>query len=122
MRIFQVKSVARFTRSERITDASLAEAVERAGRGLVDADLGGGLIKQRVARAGQGARGGYRMLIGFRMRDRAVFVFGFAKSDIANVTDNEVVSLRQTALAWLAADETTIKLAVEGKFLQEVRI
>ncbi len=63
MRIFQVKSVARFTRSERITDASLAEAVERAGRGLVDADLGGGLIKQRVARAGQGARGGYRMLI-----------------------------------------------------------
>ena len=53
MRLFKKKWVARFTRHERISDASLREAIERAGRGLIDADLGGGLIKQRVARPGQ---------------------------------------------------------------------
>ena len=44
-------------------------AIETAGRGLIDADLGGGLIKQRVARPGQGKRGGFRMMIAFRRAD-----------------------------------------------------
>ena len=61
------------------------EAVGRAGRGLIDADLGGGLIKQRVARGGQGRSGGYRMVLGIRVKDRAVFVFGFAKNDMDNI-------------------------------------
>ena len=65
--------MARFTRRERISDRNLREAIERAERGIVDADLGGGLIKQRVARAGQGRSGGYRMLVAYRVRDRAVF-------------------------------------------------
>jgi hypothetical protein len=57
VRIFKLKTLARFTRRERIGDVSLCEAIEHAERGLVDADLGGGLIKQRVARAGQGRAG-----------------------------------------------------------------
>ncbi|MBB6249901.1 hypothetical protein FHS74_000434 [Nitrospirillum iridis] len=57
MRIFKTKGVTRFTRRERIADASLKEAVDRAERGIIDADLGGGLIKQRVARPGQGRSG-----------------------------------------------------------------
>jgi hypothetical protein len=54
LRIFQTKVFARFARSERISDQRLVDAVQRARRGLVDADLGGGVIKQRVARPGQG--------------------------------------------------------------------
>jgi hypothetical protein len=56
--IYKLKTFARFARSEKIADKSLVEAIERAERGLVDADLGGGLIKQRVARKGQGRSGG----------------------------------------------------------------
>ncbi len=63
MRIFKTKWMARYARRERIADHSLREAIERAGRGTVDADLGGGIIKQRVARSGQGRSGGYRTLI-----------------------------------------------------------
>jgi hypothetical protein len=48
---------------ERVADRSLREAIERGGRGTIDADPGGGIIKQRVARSGQGRSGGYRMLI-----------------------------------------------------------
>jgi len=66
LRIFKTKSFVRFARRERISDASLCEAIRRAERGLIDADLGGGVIKQRVARAGQGRSGGFRVLIAYR--------------------------------------------------------
>ena len=52
MRVFKTRWFARFARQEKIADASLREAIARAEHGLVDADLGGGLIKQRVARQG----------------------------------------------------------------------
>jgi hypothetical protein len=58
LRIFKTRWLARFARREGISDASMAEAIARAERGLIDADLGGGLIKQRVARTGQGRSGG----------------------------------------------------------------
>ena len=84
MRVFVTKAFNRFARSERISVDRLQEAVGRAGRGLVDADLGGGLIKQRVARPRQGRSGGYRTVIAFRWLDRAVFLHGFAKSERDN--------------------------------------
>ena len=71
----------RYARRERITDRSLSEAIERATRGVIDADLGGGVIKQRVARAGQGRSGGYRMLVAYGAGSRAVFLYAFAKNE-----------------------------------------
>ena len=79
MRIFKTKWMARFARRERISDHSLRTAIERAGRGSIDADLGGGIVKQRVARSGRGRSGGYRMLIAYRAGVRAVFLYAFAK-------------------------------------------
>lgn len=72
MRIFLTRGVERFARRQRIVDASLGEAIERAERGIIDADLSGGLIKQRVARPGQGRSGGFRMIVVYRAAGRAV--------------------------------------------------
>src|SRR5271163_2091041 len=102
--IYKLKPFARFARSENIDDKTLVEAVERARRGLVDADLGGGLIKQRVARKGQGRRGGYRVLVAFRSGDFAVFLFGFAKSAEDNLDDRQLNVLRRVAASWLSTD------------------
>ena len=121
MRIFKVKTLARFTKRERISDRGLCEAIEQAERGLVDADLGGGLIKLRVARQGQGKRGGYRLLIAFRSKLRAVFLFGFAKSDLDNIDDDQLATLRDTAALWLAADAQKIEQAIKDGLLIEVR-
>lgn len=117
---FKTKWLARFARRERITDASLREAIERAERGLVDADLGSGLIKQRVAREGQGRSGGYRMLVAYRTEDRAVFLYGFSKSEQDNIEPDELASLREIAVAWLDADAERIAAAIEVKELQEI--
>ena len=81
---------ARFQRRQRIADEALARAAQDADSGLVDANLGGGLIKQRLARKGEGKSGGYRTVIAFRRGDRAVFLYGFAKSDRENIDDDEV--------------------------------
>ncbi len=90
MRVFKVRVFARFQRRERIADASLAKAVQDAEAGLIDADLGGGLIKQRVARPGQGKRSGYRTVIVYRRSELAVFLLGFAKNERANIDDDEL--------------------------------
>ena len=101
MRIFTTKLFAKFARRERIADKSLTDAIERAGKGLVDADLGGGVIKQRVARQGQGRSGGYRTLIAYRSGDFAVFMFGFAKNERDNIDADELEALRIIASQWL---------------------
>ena len=97
MRVFKNSRFHKFARKVKISDAMLCEAVERAERGQIDADLGAGLIKQRVARPGAGKSGGFRTLVFFRAETRAVFAFGFAKSDMANLDDAEEAYLKKAA-------------------------
>jgi hypothetical protein len=78
-------------------DASLCEAIRNADQGLVDADLGGGVIKQRIARSGGGKSGGFRTIILFRARSRAFFVHGFAKNDRDNIDDKELAAFKMLA-------------------------
>ena len=120
MRTFKTKWLARFARREGIPDESLREAIERAERGMIDADLGGGLIKQRVARQGQGRSGGYRMIVAYRAKNRAVFLFGFAKNDQENIPLDELRFLRKLAENWLAADTAKINNEIESGNLQEI--
>jgi hypothetical protein len=120
MEVFKTRWLVRWARRERIADSSLLEAIARAERGLVDADLGGGIIKQRVARAGQGRSGGYRMLIAYRIGRRAVFLYGFAKRERENIDVDELRTLRDLGVAWLAADAGRIARAVEEGTLEEV--
>jgi hypothetical protein len=108
-------------RRERITDKSLCEAIGRAERALIDADLGGGLIKQRVPRSGQGRSGGYRTIIAYRTKERAFFLYGFAKNERDNIDPDQLLSLREIAAVWLAADAAKLKRALDEGVLQEVQ-
>jgi hypothetical protein len=119
-RILMNRWFQRFAAKERIGSQSLIEAIERANRGLIDADLGGGVIKQRVARPGQGRSGGYRTLILFRVGSRAVFAFGFAKSDQANIAPADLALLKDAASMTLALTEDDIARLVETGQLIEV--
>jgi hypothetical protein len=97
VRVYKTRLFAKFARREQISDSSLAKAAQRAGQGLVEADLGGGVIKQRVARRGQGRSGGYRTLIAYRAGGFAIFLFGFAKRDRDNIDADELGVLQMTA-------------------------
>ena len=119
MRVYKIKGFARFQRRERITDAALAEAISGAERGLIDADLGSGLIKQRVARPGQGKSGGFRTLIAYRRGERAVFLFGFAKSERAKIDDDELDEWRHIGRVYLGLDDKGIEAAIAANELTE---
>lgn len=120
VKIYKNAWFAKFARKERIDDDALCEAVDRASRGLLDADLGSGLIKQRVAREGGGKSGGYRTLIIFRQAKRAIFAFGFAKNDKANLNDGELAAFRKAAKEFLAFTERQIDELVKIERLVEV--
>ena len=116
MRVFKTKVFGRFARKEGIRDQKLADAIREIEKGLHDGDLGGGLIKKRVARAGKGKRGGYRAIIVYRKRTRAVFLYGFAKSEKENLDPVELREYQKLAQVYLRLRETDI-----DKVLEEVR-
>ena len=120
MRIFKTRWVTRFVLRERIDDCGLNEAIERAERGIIDADLGGGLIKQRVARPGRGRSGGYRMIVAYRTEDRAFFLYGFAKNERENIEDSELQTLRDIGNELLAQGDSALDAAVRSGKLQEI--
>ena len=120
MRLFKTKWFMRYARQEKLEDHSLCDAIERAERGLVDADLGGGIIKQRVARTGQGRSGGYRLLIAYRSSKRAVFLYGFAKSEQDNIDADELETLKEIGAAWLDAKKERLDYAIREGILGEV--
>ena len=121
MRVFKTKAFARFARKEDLDDKMLAKAVADIERGLVDADMGGGLIKQRVARTGGGKRGEFRTLIAYHIGKRAVFLFGFAKSDLANISPEDERDLKDYGAMLLALKDKGIELMTENGELREVR-
>jgi hypothetical protein len=87
----------------------------------VDADLGGHVIKQRVARAGQGKSGGYRTLILFRQGDRAIFAFGFAKSAQANISKADLALFRDAAAEALGWTQEELDRLVASGALTEIK-
>lgn len=120
MRIFLTRWTARFVRREGLDAASIAETVARADRGLIDADLGGGLIKMRVARSGQGRSGGFRTMLAFKSGERAIFLYAFAKSERENIQPDELQTLRDLARAWLRASDKDIEAATRAGQLEEM--
>ena len=120
MRIFKTKPFARFAGKEGIGDAALLEAVRRAAQGMIDADLGGGVIKQRIARHGQGKSGGFRSIVLFRAAHRAFFVYGFAKSARSNIRHDELAAFRSLAHEMLALDDAEIRAALANGTIMEV--
>jgi hypothetical protein len=121
MQVFKTKWFTRFARQEEISDKALHEAIERAERGLIDADLGGGRIKQRVARRSAGRSGGYRTIIAYCAGSKAFFLLGFAKSDQDNVDDEELINLRTFGKRLLVASTRTICGMLDDSSLLEVR-
>ncbi len=121
MQTFKTKAFARFANREGLVDAALCDAVRRAQKGLIDADLGGGVIKQRIARKGGGRSGGFRTIVAFRRDKLAFFVYGFAKSDRANLRRDELATFRLLADEYLALNRDGLAAAQAVGAIIEVK-
>jgi len=121
LRIFKNQAFTRFAKKAGIGDAVLCKAIQDAERGLIAADLGGGVIKQRIARPGSGKSGGFRTLIVFQAGARAIFVHGFAKKEKDNIGKDELVALRKLASELLAYDDKALARVVGTGTLMELK-
>jgi hypothetical protein len=122
MKAFKTKAFAKWANSEGLDDVALASAVEEMEGGLIDAQLGGDVVKKRVALPGRGKRGGARTLVVFRQGDKAFFVFGFAKNERANVSRDELKALKLLAKELLSYPLTSLSLAVRSGELIEIEV
>lgn len=120
LRIFKTRPFARFAEREGIADHALIDAVQRAERGLVDADLGGGVLKQRIARPGQGRSGGFRSILLFRRGAFAVFVYGFSKNARSDIGPDELRAFRRLAGEMLKFGDSEITAACANGALMEL--
>jgi len=119
MRVFKSKWFAKFARRERITDAKLCDAVRNAGRGVIDADYGGGVIKQRIARPNEGKSGGYRSIVFFCKGERAFFIYGFAKNSQDNIDESDERDFKELAKTLLTISDMELeKLANYGLYME----
>ena len=107
-------------RKTELTDGALDDAVNEMVRGLIDADLGGGLVKKRLGLAGRGKRGGVRTLVATNKGNRWFFVFGFEKNERANIQDDELEALQEIAAELLARTSRQLDAAVEDGTLHEI--
>ena len=119
-RVFKTRYFVRWMRKTELTDGALCVAVREMVDGLIDADLGGGLVKKRVGLAGRGKRGGARTLLATNKGDRWFFVFGFEKSERANIGAEEKEALQSLAQDLLARTDMELDSAVEDGSLQEI--
>lgn len=121
MRVFKNAWFGRFARKRRISAEVLWDAVDRAEKGLVDADLGGGVIKQRIARPGESKSKGYRCILLYRKGDKAFFVYGFPKSDLGNIRDDEQEQFKKAAKSILELSDKQIHQLIENGQFEEVK-
>ncbi len=121
MRIFKSNWFQRFARKEDIGDSALREAVDRAQNGQIDADFGGEVLKQRIARVGQGKSKGYRAIILFRRDVRAFFVYGFSKSHQDSIDKAEERAFKEAAKSVLNLSDRHLAALIEKGDFQEVK-
>lgn len=119
-RVFKTRHFSRWMRKTELTDSSLCAAVLEMTQGLIDADLGGGVVKKRVGLAGRGKRGGARTLVATNKGNRWFFLFGFEKNDRANISAEEKEALQSIAQDLLARTGKELDAQVEDGTLQEI--
>lgn len=122
MRAFKIKAFAKWANGEGLRDDALASAVVEMEKGLIDAKLGGQVVKKRVALPGRGKRGSTRTLVAFKQGNRAFFIYGFAKNERANVSDKELRALKMLAKELMSYTAATLTKATKAGELIEIEV
>jgi len=121
MAIFKTKQFAKLAKKEKLLDVTLFRAIDEIKRGLIDADLGGGLIKKRVAVGSKGKRSGLRTLVAYRSDRHAFFLYVFSKKEQDNITLQEQNALKKLANDYLKLNRDERLELVKNNILLEIR-
>lgn len=119
-KVFRTRTFTRWMRKAGLSDEALSNAVSEMAQGLVDTELGGHLVKKRIALPGQGKRGGARTIVATKMADRWFFLYGFSKNERANIDQDEMKIFQELAKELLGFDDRQLATALEAGEIVEV--
>jgi hypothetical protein len=119
-RVFRTRTFTRWMRRAGLSDATFCKAISEIESGLIDADLGGGILKKRIALPGQGKRGGARTIVASNLGSRWFFLYGFAKNERANIDERELRLFREVATDLLRLDDRQIAVALSSGEIEEI--
>ncbi len=119
-RVFKTRSFARWASKANLVDAALCAAVEEMSNGLVDSDLGSGVVKKRIAVPGRGKRGGARTLLATNKASRCFFMFGLEKNERDNIDARELEALQTLVKNYLALTASQLNEALTTKVFEEI--
>ncbi len=120
MRVLQTKEFKKWSKSEKLSDQDLAKTISEIENGLIDANLGGGLIKKRIAIGSSGKSGGARTIIAYQKGRKAFFLYGFKKNEMSNINDTELKVLRKFGEILMTRSNIEINLSIKINQLYEV--
>jgi len=120
LRVLKTRAFQRWAKVEDLSDAALCRAAHEVGHGLIDARLGGLLLKKRIGRPHHGKRDGFRTIIAFREGERLVFIYGFAKNERGNITERERSALILLGEQYMSLDDTALAQAIAAGVLLEI--
>ena len=122
MLIYKNKLFHKWMKTVSLSDSNLVKAVEEMEEGLYEANLGGNIYKKRMSVKGKGKSGGVRTIIAFKVRGKAIFIYGFAKNKRDNITHREEEALKALAKVYFSYSEDQINHAVKIGELIEVKL
>lgn len=121
MKIFKNKPFSRWQKDEKLSNNKLIDAISEIGTGLVEAELGGHVFKKRIPLGNKGKSKGARTILAFKADDRAIFMYGFAKKDVDNITKDELKALKELAKHYFNLTKKELTKAIQDGVLIEVR-
>lgn len=118
MSVYKTRPFSRLAKKYGLSDEALKKAVAEMRRGIIHANLGGNVYKQRVALDGRGKSGGSRVIIAANLRDRWFFIHCFLKKDLANISRDDEAAFKDFAHIYLGLAEKVIQDAVDKGVLE----
>ena len=118
--IYKTRYFNKWARKNSLNDLLLRKAVLEIRSGLIDANLGGGVVKKRIALTGRGKRSSTRTLLATNLRNKWIFIFGFEKNEMDNISEKELLTLKMLANDLLGMSAAQIKVAVQEGSLVEI--
>jgi len=122
MQAFKIRAFAKWASGEGRCDDALASAGSEMDKGLIDAKLGGQVVKKRIALPGRGKRGSTRTLVAFRQGNKAFFIYGFAKNERADISDKELRSLKMLAKELMSYTAAALTKAMKAGELIRIEV
>lgn len=121
MRVFKGNWFSHFAKKEKISDPALKRISKALDEGQFDANLGGGVFKQRLARPGGGKSGGYRLIIFFRKGELTFFIYAYPKSSLANISSSDLKNYKKLASHLLSMTTKQLEMMIESGDFQEIK-